>query len=142
MGFSTIAASVILFIALLFFGSILANSMFESQRETQRALQEERHRAEFERSVNLTVENGNHENQRIYLNVTNTGAATLDGSKTHLLVDGTWRTDQILSRTVDGATTDVWPTGTTLFLQATQTTAPARVLFVTETGKYAYWSPS
>ncbi|MBW3583968.1 MAG: hypothetical protein KY455_12815 [Euryarchaeota archaeon] len=141
MGFSTIAASVVLFAALLFFGSTLTNSLFEAQRESQRALVEERSRAEFSRSVNITVDDGNHDNGKIYLNLTNTGSVALDGSKLHLLVDGAWKTDQITSRQVDGVTTDVWPTGKTLFLQASQSTAPGRVLVVAETGKYVYWSP-
>lgn len=140
MGFSTVGASVILITGLLFFGSVVANSMFEAQRETTAAFDANRDRAELKTNTEVSLADGNHNAGSIHLNLTNDGRSVLDASLLHLIVDGTWKTDQITSTTIGGTSTDVWAPGETLYLRATQATAPSRTLIVLETGQTVVWT--
>ena len=139
MGFSTIGATVILFAGLLLFSSVIANSLFEAQRETSGALDESRDRAEFARGVAMGV-SGNHAGGNLHLNVTNSGTVTLDAGLVHIIVDGSWDTSTITVSTIGGTSTDVWAPGETLYLRTTQAAEPSRVLVVAETGKTVAWT--
>lgn len=142
MGFSTIGASVILFMGLLFVLTTSANAFFEAQRDHGSAVHEERIREEFRRDTDIALESGGHDDDgTLYLNLTNAGDTVLDLTRTGLFLDGTWSSDQIQSQTIDGRVTDLWAPGELLRMEVNAATEPGRAYFVVETGKGVLWTP-
>lgn len=139
MGFSTIGAGAVLITSLLLVTSVLASTFINAGQDHRDGLRDAWQREEVTRQSQIQVDNGNHVSGVLHLNLTNTGGTVLDGSKIHLVIDGTWRTSSIDSRTVEGTTTDVWAPGETLWLQVT-TGLPQRVQVVTETGATAVYT--
>ncbi len=107
MGFSTIGAGVVLFVAMLLFTGMIANQLFEAQREYSSALDDDRDRDDFRRHTAIAMVDGNHGSGVLHLNISNDGTTVLDVSRVGLLLDGDWSTGDILTSTVDSATTEV-----------------------------------
>lgn len=141
MGFSTIGASVILFAALLFFSSTIANAWFEAQRDQDRMSEDQRDRYEFERRTSFDIYDGTRQGNTVRLYATNTGSTMLDTSRLQLLVNGQWQTDQINFLQIEGsAAYDLWAPGENLEVRfPSGGGGQVRAWLVSETGYADHW---
>lgn len=143
MGFSTIGASVVLFIGMLFVASTLMNAAFDGQRDTMLASRDDRDRDRFAKETDATITSSNRQGPIYSLEVVNQGGTTLDPSRVFAFFDGQWVNPQGFTREVDGQTTTVWAPGQTLELGANVGggggNTPDRVWLVLETGQGLVW---
>ena len=136
MGFSTVGASVIVFIGFLIAITMVTNAYFTAEREVRDAAEDDQRRAEFDRATAFVLDSSDYQGNRLHLYYTNTGGSVLELARTHVVVDGVWVNDLIDQRDVGGdATATLWPPGTQLHLRIDIQPQPARAWFVTESGR-------
>lgn len=135
MGFSTIAASVILFAGVLFLSGLAANAMLEAQRETSQAERDKTLRDEETRSTQMTLQSSNWQGNKLHVYLTNTGDSVLEIARLQIIVDGTLAPGVIGLSQVDGKNNvDLWAPGQELYLRLDTSPKPNRVYVVAENG--------
>ncbi len=142
MGFSTIGASIVLFIGMLFVASTVLSASFDGQRDVMQAVRDDRQRNQFERDSDAEITNGEHQGNTLTIEILNTGGTALDASLIAMFFDGEPQALGDFTRDVDGKTTDVWAPGETLTLEkggVSQGEVPNRAFVVLETGKGLLW---
>lgn len=142
MGFSTIGASIVLFIGMLFVASTVLSASFDGQRDVMQAVRDDRQRTQFERESDAEITNGEHQGNTLTIEILNTGGTALDASLVVVLFDGEPQPLTDFTRDVDGESTDVWAPGQTLTLEkggVGQGDVPARAFVVLETGHGLLW---
>lgn len=136
MGFSTSAAAAVIFVGVLVSLSILYPAAAGSFEQVSDAMESREDRTLKQRNSDLLIDNGTYDgaDDRVWINVTNTGTVSIDVNDTDLLVDGKLWTDR--STAVDGVDgRSIWAPGETLTITANNvTSAPARVTVVNEFG--------
>jgi archaellum component FlaF (FlaF/FlaG flagellin family) len=139
VGFSVAAAGGVLLVGLMVGLTTLTQAYMHSQQGVQDAVQVAEGRLLELRQSGFTIDDVNQANGRLWVNATNTGAVTFNLAKFDLVVDGVVRTSSITAKTVEGATTNVWPPVTQLLLAADHGAAPASVQLVAPNGAQAFW---
>lgn len=142
MGFSTIGASIVLFIGMLFVASTVLSASFDGQRDVMQAVRDDRQRTQFERESDAEITNGAHQDTNLTIEILNTGGTALDASLVVVFFDGEPQASGDFTRDVDGQSTDVWAPGQTLTLEkggVGQADVPARAYVVLETGQGLLW---
>lgn len=135
MGFSTIAASVILFAGFLFLSGVVANGVFEAQREHRDAELEKEERTELRRNTQMALNSVAWQGNKVHIYLKNTGDSVLDANEIEVMIDGVWGTDKVSQRSVDGSQTkSMWAQNQELYLRIDTSPKPQRVYVVTETG--------
>lgn len=136
MGFSTSAAAAVIFIGVLVSLSILYPAAAGSFEQVSDAMESREDRTLKQRNSDLLIENATYDggNDRVRINVTNTGTVSIEVNETDLLVDGELWTDR--SAAVEGAAgRSIWAPGETLTITGHNVTdSPSRVTVVNEFG--------
>jgi len=146
VGFSQVAAFVLLSGALLYFGSVMLESSLDAQGRIDDARREADARAEAARQGSITIDSATWQQgpKRFTILATNDGSVTFRADLVEIVVDGDVRTTDVTSQRVDGDTTDVWSPGTqaeyVLVLAGySGSSQPSDLLLVTDFGTKAYW---
>jgi flagellar protein FlaF len=136
MGFSTSAATAILFTGVIVLMGVTANVVFNMYEDlSQSAL--EVSDAEFDRQrTRLSVVNSSFNSTRVFINVTNTGEVVIDTSQLDLLIDGVIETESISKRQVSGTSSGIWGVHEVLYLEVDYASAGAgtRIRLITPNG--------
>lgn len=136
MGFSTSAAAAVIFVGVLVSLSIIYPAAAGSFEGVSDAMESREDRALNERNSDLRIANATYDdaNDRLRVNVTNTGTVSIDVEETDLLIDGEIRTNG--STAVEGvAGRSIWAPGETLTITVDDLdTSPSRVTVVNEYG--------
>ncbi|MEA3190955.1 MAG: hypothetical protein QOD77_1537 [Thermoplasmata archaeon] len=137
MGFSVVAATGVVGLAIAAAGFAVTFSYIESQATLQDA-QAQSARLDGDRiGATIGIVSVNRQGAFVTVTVTNTGSSTLDVSEVDLLVNGVPKTTGV-TRQVDGKTTDVWPPASDLTMRYNGA-LPNRVGVSTTQGTAAYW---
>lgn len=135
MGFSTVAASIILFAGFLFLSSVVANTMLEAQRDNSEAERDKELRDQALRSTAIDLDSANWQGQRLHVYLINDGDSVLEVEKIQVFMDGVYSTDQIQITRVDGVQNiGFWAPGQELYLRIQAQPKPDRTYIVTENG--------
>jgi flagellar protein FlaF len=136
MGFSTSAATAILFTGVIVLMGVTANVVFNMYEDLSRSALEVSD-AEFDRQrTRLSVVNSSFNSTKVFINVTNTGEVIIDTSQLDLLIDGVIETDSISMRQVSGTSSGIWGVHEVLYLEVDYASAGAgtRIRLITPNG--------
>ncbi|ELZ82835.1 fla cluster protein flaF [Haloferax larsenii JCM 13917] len=135
MGFGVSGSTAIIFLGVLIATGTLYTATSNAAENVLDAQDAESERALERTNTEITIVNAtyNSTSDVLSVNVTNTGATTLEVDETTLLVDNEYTAPG--STSVDGdTTTNLWYAGQNLTMNYTTTTTPSRVKVVTSTG--------
>jgi flagellar protein FlaF len=136
MGFSTSAATAVIFVGVLVSLSIVFPATAGSFEAVSDAMASREDRVLKQRNSDLRVDTATYDSgdDRVRVNVTNTGTVSIDVGETDLLIDGHIRPNR--TTTVEGVGgRSIWAPGETLRITVQNvTTAPTRVTIVNEFG--------
>jgi flagellar protein FlaF len=117
MGFSTSAATAVIFTGLIVMFSFTAGTVFETYSDLKDAALDVSD-SEYERQrTRVTMVNSSFNSTRVFLNVTNTGETMIDVDHLDVLLNGTLETDSVVSKQVAGTSTGIWGVHETLYLE-------------------------
>ena len=136
MGFSTSAATAVIFTGLIVMFSFTANTVFETYSDLKDAALEVSD-SEYDRQrTRVSMVNSSFNSTSVFLNATNTGEVNIDVDHLDVLLNGTLETGSIVARQVEGATTGIWGVHETLYLEVSYPGANdlTRIRLITHNG--------
>jgi flagellar protein FlaF len=136
MGFSTSAATAIIFTGLIVMFSFTAGTVFQTYSDLKDAALDVSD-SEYERAqTRVSMVNSSFNTTHVFLNVTNTGETIIDVDHLDLLLNGTLETDSVVARQVEGASTGLWGVHETLYLEVSYSGANnlTRIRLITHNG--------
>ena len=136
MGFSTSAATAIIFTGVIVLLGVTANVVFNMYDDlSQSAL--EVSEAEFDRQrTRVSIVNSSYNTTTVFINITNTGEVIIDTLYLDVLLNGTIKTDSISTRQVAGTSSEIWGVHEVLYLEVDYNTAATgtRIRLITPNG--------
>lgn len=136
MGFSVSGATAVILVGILISVSTLYPAIEQSGELRRESLDAHEERTLERHNTALTIESASYDRSAETLTITveNTGTTTVSVGKTDLLVDGAYQSNPATA--VEGSSSrGLWAPGETLtYTQSGVTTAPVRVVVVTEHG--------
>ncbi len=142
MGFSQVAAFAVILVGVTVFGSMVIEAALGAQKEERQAERErDRRVAAVARGAMEVVQFQYAPGiDQVTITVDNTGQTVLDGAGLDVVLDGVVVTQNISSRLVDGAATDVWtPGGRMVVVVQDITTGPDFAVLASQEGVLEYW---
>ncbi|NIP36475.1 MAG: hypothetical protein GWN18_16090 [Thermoplasmata archaeon] len=136
MGFSTSAATAIIFTGLIVMFSFTVNTVFETYSDLKDAALDVSD-SEYDRQrTRVSFVNSSFNSTHVFINATNTGEVNIDVDYLDLLLNGTMETMSIVNKQVAGATTGIWGVHETLYLEVSYTGANnlTRIRLITHNG--------
>jgi flagellar protein FlaF len=136
MGFSTSAATAVIFTGLIVMFSFTVGTVFETYSDLKDAALEVSD-TEYERQrTRVSMVNSSFNTTHVFLNVTNTGETIIDVDHLDVLLNGTLETDRVVTKQVEGTSTGIWGVHETLYLEVSYTGAnnQTRIRLITHNG--------
>jgi len=136
MGFSTSAATAIIFTGVIVLVSFTANVVFNTYSDLKDAAMEVSD-SEFDRQrTRIEVVNSSFDGSMVFINASNTGETTLDARFIDVLLDGIIETGGITKREVSGTTSRIWGVHEVLYLEVSYSSATndTRIRLITGNG--------
>ena len=136
MGFSTSAATAIIFTGLLILMGLTAGVAFKLYDDLADSALESSN-IEFERQrTRVSIVNSSYNGTTVFINVTNTGEVSLDTTSIDVLLNGTLETDSITVRQVSGTASHIWGVHEVLYIEVDYAGAGAatRIRLITSNG--------
>ena len=136
MGFSTSAATAIIFTGVIVLLGVTANTVFNMYDEMSEAALEVS-ASEYDRQrTRVAIVNSSYNATTVFINITNTGEVTIDTVYLDLLLNGTIETDSISVRQVAGTSSEIWGIHEVLYLEVGYATAGTgtRIRLITPNG--------
>ena len=136
MGFSTSAATAVIFTGLIVMFSFTVGTVFETYSDLKDAALEVSD-TEYERQrTRVSMVNSSFNTTHVFLNATNTGETVIDVDHLDLLLNGTLETGSVVVKQVEGTSTGIWGVHETLYLEVSYTGANnlTRIRLITHNG--------
>jgi flagellar protein FlaF len=136
MGFSTSAATAIIFTGLIVMFSFTVSVVFDTYGDLKDAALDVSD-AEYDRQrTRVTLLNSSFNSTHVFLNASNTGEINIDANYVDLLLNGTVETGSIVSQQVEGTSSGVWGVHETLYVEISYTGANnlTRIRLITHNG--------
>ncbi len=136
MGFSTSAATAIIFTGVIVLLGVTANVVFNMYDELSQSALDVSH-AEYDRQrTRVSIINSSYNSTVVFINVTNTGEVIIDTVYLDILLNGTVKTESISVRQVAGTSSEIWGVHEVLYLEVGYTTAGTgtRIRLITPNG--------
>lgn len=137
MGFSVVAATGVVGLAITVAGFAATFGYIESQARLQDAQAASAQLDGDRVGATISILSVARQGAFVTVTATNTGSTTLDVSEVDLLVNGVPKTTGV-TRLVEGRNTDVWPPATDLTLRYNGA-MPTRIALATSHGTGAFW---
>ena len=135
MGFGVSGSTAIIFLGVLIATGTLYTATSNATENVLEAQDADSELALERKNTAITVANATYDSgsSTLTVNVTNTGAQTLEVDETTVLVDNEYAAP--VTTSVDGSqATNLWPSGGNLTIEVSNETQPGRVKVVTGTG--------
>ncbi len=136
MGFSTSAATAIIFTGVIILLGVTANVVFTMYQDLSESALDVSE-AEYDRQrTRVSIINTNYNSTTVFINVTNNGEVIIDTVFLDVLFNGTLRTESIQIREVGGTTSSIWGVHEVLYLEVDYTSANnwTRIRLITPNG--------
>jgi flagellar protein FlaF len=136
MGFSTSAATAIIFTGIIMMVGVTANVAFTTYSDLKDAALDISD-AEYDRQrTRVSILNSSFNSTSVFINVTNTGEVNIEADHLDVLLNGTLETESILSQQVEGTSSTVWGVHETLYLEVSYNGAnnQTRIRLITHNG--------
>ncbi len=136
MGFSTSAATAVIFTGLIVMFSFTVGTVFEMYSDLKDAALEVSD-SEYDRQrTRVSLVNSSFNSTRVFINATNTGEVNIDVDHLDVLLNGTIETERIIASTVEGSSSSIWGVHETLYIEVTYTGANdlTRIRLITHNG--------
>ena len=136
MGFSTSAATAIIFTGVIVLVSITANVVFNTYSDLKDAAMEVSD-SEFDRQrTRIEIVNSSYNTSTVFINATNTGEVTLDARYIDVLLDGVIESAAIVKREVAGTSSRIWGVHEVIYLEVSYPSATnaTRIRLITGNG--------
>jgi flagellar protein FlaF len=136
MGFSTSAATAIIFTGLIVMFSFTVSTVFNTYSDLKDAALEVSD-AEYDRQrTRVSLVNSSYNSTHVFINATNTGEINIDANYLDLLLNGTIETGSIVSQQVEGTTSKVWGVHEILYVEVSYSGANnlTRIRLITHNG--------
>jgi flagellar protein FlaF len=136
MGFSTSAATAIIFAGIVLLMGAVANTVFDTYADLKDAALETSDTEYDRQRTRLMIVNSSYDGSTVYINASNTGEITLDTNYVDLLLNGTMETEQITTREVSGTTSKIWGVHEVMYLEVSYIGANnwTRIRLISENG--------
>jgi archaellum component FlaF (FlaF/FlaG flagellin family) len=118
MGVSHVAAALILFAGLVTAGQTAVRASFDTNERMTHAWQAAHEREQRGLQTAFEITQVDVDASNTTTTALNTGAATIDGARIDIVLDGIVRTSQITTRLVESKATDVWAPGQEIVIVA------------------------
>jgi flagellar protein FlaF len=136
MGFSTSAATAVIFTGLIVMFSFTVGTVFEMYSDLKDAALEVSD-SEYDRQrTRVTMVNSSFNSTHVFINATNTGEVNIAVGYLDVLLNGTLETGSIVSQQVEGTSTGIWGVHETLYLEVSYAGANnlTRIRLITHNG--------
>lgn len=136
MGFSTSAATAIIFTGIIMMVGVTANVAFTTFSDLKDAALDISD-AEYDRQrTRVTLINSSFNSTSVFINVTNTGEVNIEADHLDVLLNGTIETESIMAQQVEGTSSTVWGVHETLYLEVSYSGAnnQTRIRLITHNG--------
>ena len=136
MGFSTSAATAIIFTGVIILLGVTANVIFTMYQDLSESALDVSD-AEYDRQrTRVSIINTSYNSTTVFINVTNNGEVTMDTDHLDVLFNGTIETESILKRVVGGTASSIWGVHEVLYLEVEYTSAndSTRIRLITPNG--------
>lgn len=136
MGFSTSAATAIIFTGLIVMFSFTVGTVFEMYGDMKDAALEVSD-SEYDRQrTRVSLVNASYNSTTVFINATNTGEVNIDVAYLDVLLNGTLETERIATSSVEGTGSGIWGVHENLYLEVAYTGANnlTRIRLITHNG--------
>ena len=136
MGFSTSAATAVIFTGLIVMFSFTLGTVVEMYSDLKDAALEVSD-SEYDRQrTRVSLVNSSFNATHVFINASNTGEVNIDVDHLDVLLNGTLETERVVASTVAGTSSSIWGVHETLYLEVTYTGAndQTRIRLITHNG--------
>jgi flagellar protein FlaF len=136
MGFSTSAATAIIFAGIVLMMGVVADVVFDTYSDLKDAALSVSD-SEYDRQrTRIAIVNSSYNGTSVFINASNTGEVSLTTDHIDLLLNGTIMTESITNSQVAGTSSGVWGVHETLFIEVSYTGANnwTRIRLITGNG--------
>ena len=136
MGFSTSAATAIIFTGMIILLGVTANVVFTMYQELSESALDVSDTEYARQRTRVSIINTSYNSTTVFINVTNTGEVTMNTDHLDVLFNGTIETESIKIRVVGGTTSSIWGVHEVLYLEVDYPTANnwTRIRLITPNG--------
>ncbi len=136
MGFSTSAATAIIFTGVIILLGVTANVVFTMYQELSESALDVTDTEYARQRTRVSIINTSYNSTTVFINVTNTGEVTMNTDYLDVLFNGTIETESIKIRVVGGTTSSIWGVHEVLYLEVDYTSANnwTRIRLITPNG--------
>ncbi len=136
MGFSTSAATAIIFTGMIILLGVTANVVFTMYQELSESALDVSDTEFARQRTRVSIINTSYNSTTVFINVTNTGEVTMNTDHLDVLFNGTIETESIKIRVVGGTTSSIWGVHEVLYLEVDYTSANnwTRIRLITPNG--------
>ncbi|NOQ54871.1 MAG: hypothetical protein GQ558_09750 [Thermoplasmata archaeon] len=136
MGFSTSAATAIIFTGVIILLGVTANVVFTMYQELSESALDVSDTEYARQRTRVSIINTSYNSTTVFINVTNTGEVTMNTDHLDVLFNGTIETESIKIRVVGGTTSSIWGVHEVLYLEVDYTSANnwTRIRLITPNG--------
>ena len=136
MGFSTSAATAIIFTGVIILLGVTSNTIFTMYQDLSEAALDVSDTEYDRQRTRVSILNSTYNSTTVFINVTNTGEVTIDTAYLDVLFNGTIETEGIQIREVGGTISSVWGVHEVLYLEVDFTSANdrTRIRLITPNG--------
>lgn len=136
MGFSTSAATAIIFTGMIILLGVTANVVFTMYQELSESALDVSDTEYARQRTRVSIINTSYNSTTVFINVTNTGEVTMNTDYLDVLFNGTIETESIKIRVVGGTTSRIWGVHEVLYLEVDYTSANnwTRIRLITPNG--------
>ena len=136
MGFSTSAATAVIFTGIIVMFSFTVGTVFNTYGDLKDAALDVSD-AEYDRQrTRVSLVNSSFNSTHVFINATNTGEVNIDTGYLDLLLNGTLETEAIIAQQVEGTSSGIWGIHETLYLEVSysKATNTTRIRLITHNG--------
>ena len=136
MGFSTSAATAVIFTGIIVMFSFTVSTVFNTYGDMKDAALEISD-AEYDRQrTRVSMVNSSFNSTHVFINATNTGEVNIGASYLDILLNGTLETGSIVTQQVEGTSSGIWGVHETLYVEVAYAGAnnQTRIRLITHNG--------
>ena len=136
MGFSTSAATAVIFTGIIVMFSFTVGTVFNTYGDLKDAALDVSD-AEYDRQrTRVSFVNSSFNSTHVFINATNPGEVNIDTGYLDLLLNGTLETEAIVAQQVEGTSSGIWGIHETLYLEVSYSEANnmTRIRLITHNG--------
>jgi flagellar protein FlaF len=136
MGFSTSAATAVIFTGIIVMFSVTVGTVFETYSDLKDAALDVSDTEYDRQRTRVMVVNTSFNSTHVFINATNTGEVNIDADFLDVLLNGTLETESIITQQVEGTSSGVWGVHETLYLEVSYSGANnlTRIRLITHNG--------